>query len=122
MFLSTLQNISAEHLTDFVSIISNIDNFFQVGTQKDAHEALLKLLDIFDTGISAFLPNQAGINDTFFQGIYKIVKYCTNCKNTALNFEHFFHIRVFPTNIGINTAIANAFRDETFDFHCANCN
>ena len=74
LYLSTLQNISREHLLDFQSILSGIDDIFEVGMQKDAPKAFLKLLDIFDIGISVFLPNYSSITDVYFQGIYKRVK------------------------------------------------
>ena len=69
LYLSTLRNISRMDLDDFVSIICNIDSFFDLGTQKDAHEAFLKLFGIFDTGTSAVLPNHLSISDTYLKGI-----------------------------------------------------
>ena len=44
--MSTLPNIKKERLNDFVSFLSSIDSFSEIGSQKDAHEAFLKILDI----------------------------------------------------------------------------
>ena len=62
VYMSTLPNIRKEHLNDFVSFLSSIDSFFEIGSQKDAHEAFLKILDIFDIGISAVLPGHIYYN------------------------------------------------------------
>ena len=120
-YLSTFKKISRAELNDFVSLLSDLASFFEIGTQKDAHEALLKLLEIFDTGISVFLPNHVSINDTYFQGIQRNVKTCTNCNNTSLSFDHFFNIKILPMN-DLNLALANAFKDNSFESHCLNCN
>ena len=88
--MSTLPNIKKEHLNDFVSFLSSIDSFFEIGSQKDAHEAFLKILDIFDVGISAVLPSHNTITDTYFQGIYRNVKTCTICSKDSFCFEPFF--------------------------------
>ena len=121
LYLSTLNSIVKEELIDFVSIISKIDDFFQVGNQKDAHEALLKLINIFDSGISAVLPNHLSINDTYFQGIHKNMKTCSNCKTTKLSCEPFFHVKIFPGS-NINTALNNTFKDDILECLCVHCN
>ena len=96
LYLSTLQNTGKEHLLDFLSILNSIDDFFVIGPQKDAHEAFLRLLNIFDAGRSVFLPCHRSIKDTYFQGVYKVVQTCTNCNHTFSYLDDFVEIRVFP--------------------------
>ena len=119
--LLTFENMNEKKLQDFVSAICGIDNFFNVGTQKDAHEAFLKLFGIFDTGISAVLPNHASINDTFMQGLYKKTKTCTKCKNTTLIFDPFAEIRIFPGS-NVDKAITEAVKDDILECFCLHCN
>ena len=121
VYLSTLENVRKEHLNDFVSFLSSIDGFFEIGSQKDAHEAFLKILDIFDIGISAVLPGHNSITDTYFQGIYRNVKTCTICNKNSFSFEHFFHIRILPL-INVKTALGNTFRETSFERYCEHCN
>ena len=120
LYLATLRNISRMDLDDFVSIICSIDSFFDLGTQKDAHEAFLKLFGIFDTGTSAVLPNHFSISDTYLQGIYKKIKTCTKCNNTTLSFETFAEIRIFPVG-NIDKAIAGTVKDEPVECFCLYC-
>ena len=120
LYLSTLDNINREGLSDFVSALSRIDSFFEIGKQKDAHEALLKLLKIFDEAICIFLPNLTGLKDTYFQGFYKTVKVCTNCNNTSVNFDPFCQIRITPTE-NVKKAIEDTFINQNFKCHCVDC-
>ena len=47
LHLFKVDTISHGQLSDFVSILYNIDQFFEVNVKKDVHEALLLLLKIF---------------------------------------------------------------------------
>ena len=120
LYLSTLQNTGKEHLLDFLSILNSIDDFFVIGPQKDAHEAFLRLLNIFDTGRSVFLPCHRSIKDTYFQGVYKVVQTCTNCNHTFSYLDDFVEIRVFPLK-SAKAAIINELKDDRRDFHCVSC-
>ena len=70
----------------FLFILGDADSFFSHRIQQDAHEALLKLFNIFDNGISAIYPNFQGINEIFFQGTVKIVKSCAGCNTDFVYF------------------------------------
>ena len=120
LYLSTLQNTSKEHLLDFLSILNSIDDFFVIGPQKDAHEAFLRLLNIFDAGRSVFLPDHRSIKNTYFQGWYKVVQTCTNCNHTFSYLDDFVEIRVLPSK-SAKTAIINELKDDRRDCHCVNC-
>ena len=76
---------------------------------------------MFDTGVSAVLPDHISINDTYFQGIYRNVKTCTHCNNISFTFEPFFHIRILPVS-NIDAAIGNVFKEYYFEGYCEKCN
>ena len=114
VYMSTLPNIRKEHLNDFVSFLSSIDGFFEIGSQKDAHEAFLKILDIFDVGISAVLPGHNTMTKTYFKGIFRYVETCTICSKDFFWFDYFSHISIQPLR-NIKTAISNSFRDTSVE-------
>ena len=56
-------------LSDFVSILCNIDQFFEVNVQRDVHEALLLLLKIF-IGVNHIpVPSNNEITDNLLPDI-----------------------------------------------------
>ena len=89
--------LSKENMLQFINIIGRIDSFFNNRIQQDAHEAFIKLFEMFDTGINAILPNSR-FYDSYYQGLYKVVKTCINCNNRDICFEPFHDIKVQPCN------------------------
>ena len=110
-----LSTISEGELADFVYLLKSINPFFDYKTQRDAHEALILLLDIFsnicylplkDNKISA-VPEFV---DSFFSGIYKTSFICQLCQETNIYYEPFHHITVQP-NTDIFSYLAKDFRE-----------
>ena len=76
LYLCKLSTISEGELADFVYLLRSINPFFDYKTQRDAHEALILLLDIFSNICN--LPIKENKISTvpefmysFFSGIYK---------------------------------------------------
>ena len=77
LYLCKLSTISEGELADFVHWLKTINPFFDYKTQRDAHEALILLLDIFSNICNLPLKENKistvpEFVDSFFSGIYKI--------------------------------------------------
>ena len=75
--------------------------FFDYKTQRDAHEALILLLDIFSNICNLPLKDNKistvpEFVDSFFSGIYKTSFICHLCQETNIYYETFHHITVQP--------------------------
>ena len=99
LYLCKQLTISEGELADFVHLLKSINNFYDYKTQRDAHEALILLLDIF-SNICNLPLNENKIStlpefvDFFFSGIYKISFICQLCQETNIYNESFHHITV----------------------------
>ena len=76
LYLCKLSTISEGELADFVYLLKSINPFFDYKTQRDAHEALILLLDIFSNICNLPLKDNKistvpEFVDSFFSGIYK---------------------------------------------------
>ena len=76
-----LSTNSEGELADFVHLLKSINPFFAYKTQRDAHEALILLLDIFSNICNLPLKENKistvpEFVDSFFSGIYKISFIC----------------------------------------------
>ena len=77
LYLCKLSTISEGELADFVYLLKSINPFFDYKTQRDAHEALILLLDIFSNICNLPLKDNKistvpEFVDSFFSGIYKL--------------------------------------------------
>ena len=76
LYLCKVPSISKSELTDFVHLLKSNNSFFDQKIQRDAHEALILLLDIFNhvcelqinDNDTHYIPQ---FMDAFFAGIYK---------------------------------------------------
>ena len=119
--LSTMDKISSCDIKDFISTVGFLDNFFNNGIQQDAHEALLKLLDIFDSGITTVIPNSIGLYNTFFQGALKKSRKCLKCNKSVLFLEPFYDIKIMPDTV-THKAIETGLQETMTSFFCIGCN
>ena len=99
-----LSTISEGELADFVYLLKSINPFFDYKTQRDAHEALILLLDIFSNICNLPLKDNKistvpEFVDSFFSGIYKTSFICQLCQETNIYYEPFHHITVQPIQI-----------------------
>ena len=83
--------------------------------QRDAHEALILLLDIFSNICNLPLKDNKistvrEFIDSFFSGIYKTSFICQLCQETNIYYEPFHHITVQP-NTDIFSYLAKDFRE-----------
>ena len=100
LYLCKPSTISKGELADFVNLLKSIDPFFDYKTQRDAHEALILLLDIFSNICNLQLKENKistvkEFVDSFFTGIYKISFICQLCLFTILLYNQiqiYFHI------------------------------
>ena len=108
-------------LAYFVHLLKSIHPFFVYKTQRDAHEALILLLDFFCnlqlkenrmSTVPEFL-------DSFFSGIYKISFICQLCQETNIYYKPFHHITVQP-NTDIFSYLAKDFH-ENKNLTCRKC-
>ena len=113
LYLCKLSTVSEGELTDFVHLLKSINPFFDYKTQRDAHKALILLLDIFSNICN--LPLKENKISTvpefvysFFSGIYKISFICQLSQETNIYYEPFHHITVQP-DIDIFSYLANDF-------------
>ena len=110
-----LSTISQGELVDFVYLLKSINPFFDYKTQRDAHEALILLLDIFSNICNLLLKDNKistvpEFVDSFISGIYKTSFICQLCQETNIYYEPFHHITVQP-NTDIFTYLAKDFRE-----------
>ena len=124
LYLCKLSTISKGELADFVYLLKSINPFFDYKTQRDAHEALILLLDIFSNicnlplgdGKMSTVPEFV---DSFFSGIYKTSFICQLCQETNIYYEPFHHITVQP-NTDMFSYLAKDFR-ENKNLTCRKC-
>ena len=112
LHLFKVDTISHGQLSDFVSILYDIDQFFEVNVQRDVHvhESFLLILTIFSGVNHIPVPSNNEITDNllqdfmdfFFYGLYKVQFICSSCQETYIYFETFHHILVLP-NVDIST-------------------
>ena len=122
--LFKVDTISHGQLSDFVSILYNIDQFFEVNVLRDVHEALLLLLEIFSGVNHIPVPSSNEITDnllpdfmdSFFYGLYKVQFICSSCQENNIHFETFHHILVLP-----NVDFSTYFQKETYEENCITC-
>ena len=124
LYLCKLSTISEGELADFVYLLNSINPFFDYKTQRDAHEALSLLLDIFSNICNLPLKDNKistvpEFIDSFFSGIYKISFICQLCQETNIYYEPFHHITVQP-NTDIFSYLAKDFR-ENKNLTCGKC-
>ena len=105
-------------------ICLSINPFFDYKTQRDAHEALILLLDIFSNICNLPLKDNKistvpEFVDSFFSGIYKTSFICQLCQETNIYYEPFHHITVQP-NTDIFSYLAKDFR-ENKNLTCRKC-
>ena len=124
LYLCKLSTISEGDLADFVHLLKSINPIFDYKTQRDAHEALILLLDIIinicnlplkEKKISTF-PEFVY---SFFSGVYNISFICQLCQETNIYYEPFHHITVQP-NTDIVSYLAKDFR-ENKNLTCRKC-
>ena len=89
--------------------------FFDYKTQRDAHDALILLLDIFSNICDLplqenYISTVPEFVDSFFSGIYKISFICQLCQETNIYYEPFHNITVQP-NTEIFSYLAKDFRE-----------
>ena len=120
LYLASLKDISKANIHDFVCILGNADSFFSQRIQQDAHEALLKLFNVFDNGITAVYPGFKGINENIFRGTVQIVNTCAGCGTNFVSFEPFYDINIQPV-ANIKSAIENALHNKNGEFNCTYC-
>ena len=124
LYLCKLSTISEGELADFVYLLKSINPFFDYKTQRDAHEALILLLDIFSNICNLPLKDNKistvpEFVDSFFSGIYKTSFICQLCQETNIYYEPFHHITVQP-NTDIFSYLAKDFR-ENKNLTCRKC-
>ena len=124
LYLCKLSTISEGELADFVYLLKSINPFFDYKTQRDAHEALILLLDIFSNICNLPLKDNKistvpEFVDSFFSGIYKTSFICQLCQETNIYYEPFHHITVQP-NTDIFSYLAKDFR-ENKNLTCGKC-
>ena len=121
LYLCKLSTISEGELADFVHLLKSINSINPYKTQRDAHEALILLLDIF-SNICNLLLKENKIStvpefvDSFFSGIYKISFICQLCQETNIYYEPFHHITVQP-NTDIFSYLAKDFHENRIEHH-----
>ena len=127
LYLCKLSIISEAELADFVHLLKSINPFFDYKTRRDAHEALILLLDIFSNICNLPLKENKistvpEFVDSFFSGIYKISFICQLCQETNIYYKPFYHITVQPnTDIQyIYSYLAKDFR-EGKNLTCRKC-
>ena len=86
--MQTLNNLRG-WLADFVHLLKRINPFFDYKTQRDAHETLILLLDIFSNICNLPLKENKistvpEFVDSFFSGIYKISFSSQLCQETNI--------------------------------------
>ena len=77
LYLCKIPSITEGDLADFTHILEKINPFFKIGIQRDAHEALILVLESFSkicylpilNNDTSFVPE---FMDAFFYGIYRI--------------------------------------------------
>ena len=79
---------------DFVYLLRSINPFFDYKTQRDAHEALILLLDIFSNICNLPLKENKistvpEFVDSFFSGIYKTSLICQLCQEQIFTMNPF---------------------------------
>ena len=99
LYLCKLSTISEGELADFEHLLKSINPFFDYKTQRDAHEALIVLLDIFSNICNLTLKENKistvpEFVDSFFSGIYKISFICQLCQEIKIYYEPFHHSTV----------------------------
>ena len=119
-----LSTISEGELADFAYLLKSINPFFDYKTQRDAHEALILLLDILSNICNLPLKDNKistvpAFVDSFFSGIYKTSFICQLCQETNIYYEPFHHITVQP-NTDIFSYLAKDFR-ENKNLTCRKC-
>ena len=124
LYLCKLSTISEGELADFVYLLKSINPFFDYKMQRDAHEALIVLLDIFSNICNLPLKDNKistvpEFVDSFFSGIYKTSFICQLCQETNIYYEPFHHITVQP-NTDIFSYLAKDFR-ENKNLTCGKC-
>ena len=107
-----------------VYLLKSINPFFDYKMQRDAHEALISLLDIFSNICNLPLKDNKistvpEFVDSFFSGIYKTSFICQLCQETNIYYEPFHHITVQP-NTDIFSYLAKDFR-ENKNLTCGKC-
>ena len=85
LYLCKLSTISEGELADFVYLLKSINPFFDYKTERDAHKAIILLLDIFSNICNLPLKDNKistvpEFVDSFFSGIYKISFICQLCQ------------------------------------------
>ena len=109
-------------MTDFVNLLKSNNSFFDQKIQRDADEALILLLDIFnhvcelqinDNDIH-YIPQFMG---AFFAGIYKITFICELCGENNVYFENFCQITLQP-----DTDINHYFKNDHKENKHITCN
>ena len=101
LYLCKIPSITEGDLADFTHILEKINPFFKIGIQRDAHEALILLLESFSkicylpilNNDTSFVPE---FMDAFFYGIYRIQFNCKFCKDNNICYENFYHISIQP--------------------------
>ena len=124
LYLCKLSTISEGELADFLHLLKSINPFFDYKTERDAHEALILLLDIFSNIFNLPLKENKistvpELVDSFFSGIYKISFICQLYQETNIYYEPFHYITVQP-NIDIFSYLAKDFH-ENKNLICRKC-
>ena len=87
LYLCKLSTISEGELPDFVYLLKSINPFFDYKTQRDAHEALILLLDIFSNICNLPLKDN------------KISYFSRICRFFLLwNLQNFLYLSTMPRN------------------------
>ena len=78
-------------------MLKSSNPFFDYKTERDAHDALILLLDVFSNICNLPLKENKistipEFVDSFFSGIYKIPFICQLCQETNIYYEPFHHI------------------------------
>ena len=112
-----LSTISEGEIADFVYLLKSNHPFFDYKTQRDAHEALILLLDIFSNICNLPLKDNKistvpKFVDSFFSGIYKTSFIFQLCQEINIYYEPFHHITVQP-NTDIFSYLAKDFHENT---------
>ena len=127
-------------LVSLKNLIGNLYPPFIGFEQEDAHEFLIKLLELMyeDLGIINMSTLQDTTNDKpneqkdkvvpkimeILQGIHKITILCKSCHYTSSSFEPFNILSLFPSttkNSKVEELIKYAYKDNCIDYTCPIC-
>jgi ubiquitin C-terminal hydrolase len=114
--------VDNDHVLDIDNFKDNIDKIFKgslSNEQHDAHEILIKVLDVIHEG----MKNTSIVND-MFRGQIQSKLICGNCNNSTFNFNPFMDLSIYvDENItDISSAIEKYSCTECItDFHCQSC-